>query len=167
MPEYWRQILDHPRYEVSHLGRVRNAETLYVLKPSGSKYLSVTLERRTQRAVHTLVLEAFHGPRPEGLEGRHLNGDSHDNRSENLKWGTHEENMQDRIAHGTNPNTGKSLCKRGHELREPNLVVGRKKPEHRRCLSCGRAQSALKRTIYTPDQLQHLADLHYERVMQP
>src|ERR1700722_12370957 len=34
--------------------------------------------------VHTLVLEAFVGPRPEGMECRHGNGDHTDNRLGNL-----------------------------------------------------------------------------------
>jgi hypothetical protein len=51
--------------------------------------------------VSTLVLDAFQGPRKEGQECRHLNGDSHDDRLENLKWGTPKENADDRIRHGT------------------------------------------------------------------
>ena len=53
------------------------------------------------RTVHSLVLEAFVGPRPEGMECRHLNGDRKDNRIENLRWGTRAENAQDRVIHGT------------------------------------------------------------------
>jgi len=49
--------------------------------------------------VHRLVLEAFVGPCPEGMECRHLNGVRSDNRIENLAWGTHEENLNDREAH--------------------------------------------------------------------
>ena len=41
------------------------------------------------------------GPRPEGMECRHLNGDRKDNRIENLRWGTRAENAQDRVIHGT------------------------------------------------------------------
>lgn len=51
--------------------------------------------------VHTLVLTAFVGPAPKGMEARHLNGDGWDNRIENLEWATHYDNMQDKVAHGT------------------------------------------------------------------
>lgn len=55
---------------------------------------------KRHRQVHTLVLEAFVGPRPPGMECRHLNGDATDNRVENLKWGTRKENAQDTMRHG-------------------------------------------------------------------
>lgn len=51
--------------------------------------------------VHTAVLLTFVGPRPKGMECRHLNGNCLDNRLENLCWGTHQENIQDQIRHGT------------------------------------------------------------------
>lgn len=50
---------------------------------------------------HTLVLLAFVGPRPEGMECCHGNGIRHDNRLENLRWDTHQGNMADRLRHGT------------------------------------------------------------------
>lgn len=50
--------------------------------------------------VHALILETFAGPRPEGHEVRHLNGDKTDNRLENLQWATHLENMSDLVPHG-------------------------------------------------------------------
>lgn len=51
--------------------------------------------------VHTLVLEAFVGPKPDGMGCRHLNGDPADNRLENLAWGSQSENVQDMVRHGT------------------------------------------------------------------
>ena len=64
-------------------------------------YMNVFLGRGNGRRVHRLVLEAFVGPCPEGLEACHSNGDPTDNRLENLRWGTHEDNHQDRVKHGT------------------------------------------------------------------
>lgn len=59
-------------------------------------------ESRTSIKVHRLILWAYVGPKPkENYECRHLNGDPLDNRLCNLKWGTHKENMQDQIKHGT------------------------------------------------------------------
>lgn len=50
--------------------------------------------------VHWLVLLAFIGPRPYGLDACHNNGKHADNRASNLRWGTRSSNMHDRVAHG-------------------------------------------------------------------
>lgn len=69
-------------------------------------YIVVNLTKRGAREqllVHMLVLTAFVGPRPDGLQTRHLNGDRTDNRLVNLTWGTALENSQDKRLHGTMP----------------------------------------------------------------
>ncbi len=48
---------------------------------------------------HVAICLAFHGPRPEGMEVRHLNGMNRDNRASNLRWGTHAQNMADLRLH--------------------------------------------------------------------
>jgi hypothetical protein len=53
--------------------------------------------------VHRIILETFVGPRPDGMQCRHLNGNASDNRLENLTWGTPQENSQDAARHGTAP----------------------------------------------------------------
>lgn len=58
--------------------------------------------------VYHLVLDAFHGPKPLNMQGRHLDGDKANNRASNLRWGTQLENNQDKILHGT---SGKGLKK--------------------------------------------------------
>jgi hypothetical protein len=74
-----------------------------MLRPGPSNYghLSVVLGRRNTRMVHTLVLEAFVGPRPPGKEACHGNGQPGDNRLSNLRWGTRSENIADAVRHGT------------------------------------------------------------------
>lgn len=52
--------------------------------------------------VHRLVLLAFVGPCPDGLVTRHLDGDAKNNAVSNLAYGTHQQNMEDRRAHGRN-----------------------------------------------------------------
>lgn len=51
--------------------------------------------------MHRVIAEAFHGPCPEGMECRHLDGDSSNNRPSNLAWGTRKSNAKDRVIHGT------------------------------------------------------------------
>lgn len=79
------------------------------LKPyfTGKKrcqYLTVDLVsngKRVQKKVHTLILEAFVGPCPDGMVGCHENDNREDNRLSNLRWGTQKSNMEDRGRNGT------------------------------------------------------------------
>ncbi|MDE2095631.1 MAG: HNH endonuclease [Patescibacteria group bacterium] len=77
---------------------------ILVDRPSG-KYRQVCLVdgsgNKKYSLVHRLVLEAFIGPCPPGMECRHLNGNRSDNRLENLCWGTRIENVEDKRKHGT------------------------------------------------------------------
>lgn len=61
--------------------------------------------QKRRSCVHVLVCSAFHGERPtidgEPAQVRHKNGDSHDNRPDNLVWGTATENQRDRVPHDT------------------------------------------------------------------
>lgn len=105
MIEAWKQIPDH-HYEVSDLSRVRNTETGRILRGSPHEfgYRSIGLWKNNRpdfQTIHKLVLEAFVGPCPPGLECRHGNGVPDDNRLTNLSWGTHKENIADKKLHGT------------------------------------------------------------------
>jgi hypothetical protein len=76
------------------------------LTPVKSKfgYCKVTLRDATGqkvRKIHTLVLEAFIGPCPKGMECRHLDGNRANNALYNICWGTKLENWADRKRHGT------------------------------------------------------------------
>jgi hypothetical protein len=70
---------------------------------------------RPSRKVHTLVLEAFVGPRPDGMVTRHLDGDPSNNRLSNIAYGTPRENSLDRVRHGRGSKPGK-FCRRGHPM---------------------------------------------------
>lgn len=115
MHEQWREIIGYPDYEVSNLGSVRSwrikgtgggrRETPLILKGGDVKgYLHVTLYRngeRKNKLVHKLVLVAFRGEQPAGMEACHYNGDPVDNRLSNLRWDTHVRNMADSVRDGT------------------------------------------------------------------
>jgi len=106
--EIWKEIPGYDgRYEVSNYGRVRShyGKTKFLrgkidtdghvqqrlFNKSGSKYLSV----------HRLVLDAFVGECPEGMECCHNDGKPAHNHLSNLRWDTHQNNMKDSIKHGT------------------------------------------------------------------
>ena len=56
-----------------------------------------------KRGVHQLACEHRHGPRPEGMEVRHLCGRGRSGcfNPAHLEWASHADNMTDTVAHGT------------------------------------------------------------------
>lgn len=115
--EQWKPVLGYEdRYDVSNFGNVRtslnsphkNARIhrgkLLHARWLKNGYLHVSLNlngKKNARMVHSLVLEAFKGPRPVGKVGRHLDGNRKNNTPENLEWSTQKENIGDKIRHGT------------------------------------------------------------------
>ncbi len=53
------------------------------------------------RLLHRLILEAFRGPCPEGMEGCHNDGNPANNTLDNLRWDTPQNNVSDMVRHGT------------------------------------------------------------------
>lgn len=56
---------------------------------------------RRKKYAHRLVLEAFVGPCPPGMEACHKDGNPKNNALSNLRWGTSKENGLDMVRHGT------------------------------------------------------------------
>lgn len=105
----YRRVHGFPKYKVGtdgslwsrHWGYWRRRATPPMKKKG---YCLVTLcdkGRQADALMHRLVLEAFVGPCPPGMECRHRNGVSWDNRLSNLRWGTKRQNECDRVRHGT------------------------------------------------------------------
>ena len=81
----------------------RYAPTILRQESHKAGYARVVLCRGSQRRrafVHALVLETFVGPRPRGAVACHINGNPRDNRVENLRWGSHQDNTNDKRRHG-------------------------------------------------------------------
>jgi len=118
--ERWLPVAGVPGYEVSDQGRVRSLDRHVhqggskrsaacsrfvrgrLLRPGPSKsgHLTVVLGRANGSSlVHHLVLNAFVGPCPKGLEGRHLDGDHTNNAFSNLVWDTRGNNTRDKKWH--------------------------------------------------------------------
>lgn len=116
MEVVYKEIDGYPGYRVGDDGSIQShwrssrwgrvfTKDWHPMKPSvkkdrtpGRAYMYLNLVKdgkaRTFR-VHRLVLTAFVGPCPEGMETRHINGNPMDNRLENLAWGTPEQNRED------------------------------------------------------------------------
>lgn len=119
--ELWKAVPDFEgMYEVSNLGRVKSLART-IMRSNGKKqtinerllrtftddqgYARASLSDENHRQhliqVHQLMMLAFKGPCPEGMQVRHLNGRAKVNKLFNLRYGTFSENQLDRIAHGT------------------------------------------------------------------
>lgn len=143
MTETWRPIPGYEGwYEVSDQGRVRGVERrvwhgrnrwgkgfwrlkpAHLLKPALTRrYYRVSLQREgvsRQFAVHRLVLSAFVGHCPPGMEGCHADDDRTNNRLDNLRWDTKSENVLDQVRNGIHRNSRKTHCKRDHEFTPEN-----------------------------------------------
>lgn len=105
-----RVVPQHPHHAVTDDGRMFSLHDGDGIRPrvhrlkgyrtrGGYKGVLMTAENKRTK-IHRLVLEAFVGSCPKGMETRHLDGDVHNNRLENLCWGTRCENAQDKIRHG-------------------------------------------------------------------
>ena len=120
LEEEWRAIPGYEGfYEISSLGRARsvtrrvltkggktrgvNSRILcQALNEDGYPVISVSVgTKQSQRtlAVHKLVLLAFRGLRPKGMESLHWDGNKENNRLSNLRYGSPLENWDDRKRH--------------------------------------------------------------------
>lgn len=133
MIEEWRDVVgfDGP-YKVSNTGKVARYVDgqLKELSPKSIRgYPAVCLKRSGVKKypyVHTLVLEAFVGPRPTGFVCCHYDGVKTNNRIENLRWGTYKQNAEDAARLGSyNPPLG-SENKRS-KLTETDIPVIRRR----------------------------------------
>ena len=130
----WRWIPGfEERYQVSNDGQVRSFAISS--RPKNLKtrichrgYTTVGLKKPNKRQkthkVHRLVLLAFVGKCPEGMESCHNNGVKTDNNVSNLRWDTSKNNHADRILHGTTT--------RGESSSNSKLTEGQVREIHQR-----------------------------------
>lgn len=150
-------------YEVSDHGNVRSvprvvtsprcvrlyAGTLLRTSTSPRGYAQVRLSeggKSRSRTVHALVLEAFAGPRPDGLVACHADDNKADNSLANLRWDTHSANAADRVRNGKDGQAAKTHCKSGHEYTEENTYRSKK---GRDCRTCRAARNHKSRERFT------------------
>ncbi|HEX7854463.1 MAG TPA: NUMOD4 motif-containing HNH endonuclease [Sphingobium sp.] len=123
--ETWLPVMGYEGYyEVSSIGRVRRTSGVVMSQSRNGKPFKTFVTGRILRAavdskgyqfvvlsvggrkklhrVHRLVCRAFNGdPQIHLTEALHNDGNQLNNVPENLRWGTHADNMRDRNIHGT------------------------------------------------------------------
>jgi hypothetical protein len=154
-PERWRPVPGYEGlYEVSSLGRIRSLDRMVPTRGSGMrlspgrvlafgtykdghKHITFSRDGQTRTfTVHGVVLAAFAGPRPEGMQVRHFpDRDPANNRLDNLLYGTAKENAEDRDEwHGTNYELNLTRCPQDHEYTPENTYVT--PAGYRQCKAC-------------------------------
>lgn len=167
MNEIWKDIPGYEGlYQVSDLGRVlsmprttgvarRLSPRILSPKTDRGGYLAVLLYRRPgrpkTRTVHSLVAEAFIGPRPPGCHVLHGDDDPANCRLANLRYGTPSENERDKVDHGRHPTGSRDRCSKGHPYVEGSFSVRNRVRDgaprtERTCLVCRRVPTTTDTT---------------------
>lgn len=147
--ERWRDVVGFEgSYRISDHGRLWGIKRQHYLSPwhSGSGHLQTGLWSNGKRhflKIHRLVLEAFVGPCPEGMEGCHADDDVDNNHLSNLRWATRSENMYDRVRNGRHSTREKTHCVAGHERTPENLYTY--PSSYRKCRICASEQDRARR----------------------
>lgn len=118
--EQWKPIPGYRGYWASDRGRIKTWDKILIPRLNKKKWGYPEVEvwtggilvcehcyrrkgsKSVRRKVHRLVMGAFHGDCPEGLQVGHLDGNPMNNNLANLKYVTIKENAEHRIQHGTN-----------------------------------------------------------------
>lgn len=187
--EFWKQVPGYSGlYEVSSFGKVRRyfppskyspAGTIHYLKPitrrkkGNYEQLVVTLSAKKLLGPGTkahcfplarLVALTFLGPPPSTAhQAAHNDGDPLNNRVDNIRWATQDENEADKFLHGTRPAKWETHCPQGH------LKEGVAKNGRRFCTICkdefkSRLSDLERRVAELEQQIHELLDVKRERV---
>ena len=135
--EVWKPVVGYEgRYEVNENSQIRTLmrRNKRILKHAIREdyfhhFVNITDSKgiRKKKYIHIAALEAFVSLRPEGKEGLHNDGNPYNNHISNLRWGTHSENMQDSIKHGTFYFVGQKGSKHPHAILNESKVMKIKK----------------------------------------
>jgi hypothetical protein len=126
--EIWKSVGNFEGlYEISSEGRVRSLDRIVdeaktdryqdgrcfvrkgkllkpAMRPNGYLFIGLYSDgHRSLISIHKLVMDAFVGPVPDGMERCHNDGNAQNNRLSNLRYDTSIGNHADRMEHGTLP----------------------------------------------------------------
>ena len=103
-------------YQVSNQGRIKSFKRypqgkILCLKKDMCGYRQIGLSRNNKSksvTVHSLVILAFVGKGPDGMDINHIDGDKTNNHVDNLEYCTHHKNMRHAIKSGLLDNSGEN-----------------------------------------------------------
>lgn len=109
-----RDIPGFPRYRACSVGAIISTNTKYESSRKGLKqylsktgYLQISVvvghEKKRTVSVHNLIALAFIGPRPDGMQINHKDGNKTNNRPENLEYVTPRQNIDHSKIMGLSP----------------------------------------------------------------
>ena len=119
--EIWKDIVGYERYyQVSNMGRIKRKKGYRckkerILKPcdDGRGYLHLTLrtpEKKVTKTIHLFMKDTFFNTNKMYMD--HINGNTKDNRLENLRLCTQAQNLQNSIKKKKGYSIYKGVCKR-------------------------------------------------------
>lgn len=128
MPHKVARIKGHEGYYATSNGRIITTKNnrwgiqpenprFRALVLEGNGYYSVSWPDGTSSWVHRIILESFSDHIPE-LDVLHGGNGTLDNSLVNLRWGTHQENMMDKVQSGTSNRGERSAT---HKLTEKQV----------------------------------------------
>ena len=102
----WREVPGFPLYDVSITGLIRHkSRPTKFLKPAVvNRHHQVSLYvdgKQVGVRVHKVVMWAFVGPTPEGMQVAHRDGNPFYNHLDNLMYATPKQNNDHKYLHGT------------------------------------------------------------------
>lgn len=125
--KFWKDTTWHYRgayYEISNFGRLRKNGVITECRKDKFGRVEVT---STQR-MHRIVYELFVGPIPKGYEIDHIDTNMSNNRLDNLRLCTHNENMKNPL---TVSNWRAGIEKRNNNKEWKKNLKGKNKDKHR------------------------------------
>lgn len=121
-----KAIPGYPGYFVTDNGVVISTRRrlAHIVKPHrvrGYMHIIISLDGKPKkRSIQGIMLEAFKGPRPEGMHASHIDGVRDNNVISNLMWVTPKENCWHKVLHGTQ-HYGSQV--NGAKLTEPEVLL--------------------------------------------
>ena len=132
--EEWRSISGYVNYQVSNIGRVRNATTEKILKPFLNKggYYEISLRKESVKKecrIHRLVAQEFIDNPDNKQFVDHINHNKTDNTIFNLRWVSKSENSMNRNKIPNKSSKYKGVCfsKERDKWRARIMLSGRRK----------------------------------------